>query len=161
MVLIIREWIVDLIWGQLIKNLANRSCASSSWPTSSEWADAAKDTPTTPATTNDKEDYIAQRFYNLTIPSKMCFLTTMNVTTMTKKTTKRQESCAKDTLPTPAPSSGRQMIVPIGNTTYQFLHKRWYLTTMSAMTTTTKKTTKSSEGTYRCRGWIKTYNVIT
>ena len=68
MVPTIGEWRVELSRGR--KKSANRSRTSSSRPTASEWADAAKDTPPTPATPTGKEDVMYHRAYNLPISSK-------------------------------------------------------------------------------------------
>ena len=61
---------------------------------------------------------------------------------MTKKTRKSQESCSKNTPPTPAPPSGTQMIVPISIATYPSFPERGFLKNMSERKTTTKRTIK-------------------
>ena len=70
MVPIKEGWRVELRWGQLRQNLANRSHTTSSRPTAAAWADAAKDTPPMPTIIAGKEDDIARRVYNLPIPSQ-------------------------------------------------------------------------------------------
>ena len=70
MVPTIGGWRVELSRRRLRKKLDNRSRTSSSWPTASAWADAANDTPPTPAASADKEDVMSHRAYELPIPSK-------------------------------------------------------------------------------------------
>ena len=70
MVPTIGGWRVELSRRRLRKKLDNRSRTSSSWPTASAWADAANDTPPTPAASAGKEDVMSHRAYDLPIPSK-------------------------------------------------------------------------------------------
>ena len=91
------------------------------------------------------------------------FLTTMSVTTrITKKTINLHKGrSAKYTPPTPAPLTGRQIIVPRGIMTYQSLPDRRFPKTIKATTMTMNKRRKSHKGhsTHACSSlWEADYS---
>ena len=137
---------MELVWGRLREKLSKRYHTSSSRTTSSEWTDAAKDTPPTPATPSGEEDDISQRVYDLPIPSRKLLPDDYECN---NDNDKKDEKVAQSTLHLhPLLLSSRQMIVPRMIMTHPSLPERRFPTTMNATTKTTKKTKISREGAY-------------
>ena len=135
---------MELVWGRLREKLSKRYHTSSSRTTSSEWTDAAKDTPPTPATPSGEEDDISQRVYNLPIPSRKSLPD--DYERNNNNDNEKYKKVAQRTLhPRPLLPPVRQMIVTRGITNYPSLPERRFLTTMNVTTMTTKNNKNSRE----------------
>ena len=119
-------------------NLVKRSRISSSCTIASTLTDAAKDIPPTPFPTANEEYDIAQKFYDLTIPSQKA-LPDDNECNNDNDDEKYRKFAQRTRQPLPLLPLLRQMKLSRGNVTYPSHIKRQFLTTINVTIMTKKR----------------------